>query len=170
MLTFGTMNELNASNPLALRFLMTEDIFIVKEEKSHPDDTGQEKEIVFDYLGGNNKFLLLIINDAEHANLQSRELEALEKILVAKRMNLKDVAIVNQRKYPNATWKELKSFFACSSVVLFGVDPSSIKIRPLPRNAITDFEGMQVLSTYSFVEMEDNVDKKREFWNQMKKL
>lgn len=168
MLTFARMNELKASDPLALRFLMTEDIYIVKEEKSRSGNT--EKEIVFDYLGGNNKFLLLLINDAAHTNLQSHELEALEKILVAKRMNLKDVAIVNQRKYPNTTWKELKTFFACNSIVLFGVDPASIKIRTLPRNAITDFEGMQLLSTYSFIEMEDNVDKKREFWNQMKKL
>jgi len=72
--------------------------------------------------------------------------------------------------YGASSWKEFKAYFACSSIVLFGIDPTEIKIRTLPRNAITDFEGMQVLFTYSFAEMLSNVDKKREFWNQMKKL
>ncbi|WP_069660186.1 hypothetical protein [Arcticibacter eurypsychrophilus] len=165
------MSDLKATDLSALRYLMTDDIYVVREDPL-PEITNEKEEqhITFEYLGENNKFLLLLINDQTHSNLQSQELEALQKILSAKRMSLKDIAIVNQRKYPNSGWKELKNYFACSSIVLFGIEPTAIQIRKLPLNAITEFEGMQILATYSFTDMMVNEDKKREFWNQMKKL
>lgn len=165
------MSEMKASDPVALQYLMTDDIYLIQEEpvpQASEDRAG--KSPTFNYLGENNKFMLLLIQEDSHPNLHSNELEALANILGAKRMSLKDVAIVNQRKYSTSSWKEFKAYFACSSIVLFGIDPTEVKIRTLPRNAITDFEGMQVLFTYSFAEMLSNVDKKREFWNQMKKL
>lgn len=165
------MSEMKASDPVALQYLMTDDIYLINEETipQVSEDTAANSP-VFNYLGENNKFMLLLIREDSHPNLRSNELEALANILGAKRMSLKDVAIVNQRMYNTSSWKEFKAYFACSSIVLFGIDPTEIKIRTLPRNAITDFEGMQVLFTYSFAEMLSNVDKKREFWNQMKKL
>lgn len=165
------MSEMKASDPVALQYLMTEDIYLISEEQiPQTSEDGTETNLIFNYLGENNKFMLLLIQEDSHPNLRSNELEALANILGAKRMSLKDVAIVNQRKYSTSSWKEFKTYFACSSIVLFGIDPPEVKIRTLPKNAITDFEGMQVLFTYSFSEMLNNVDKKREFWNQMKKL
>lgn len=165
------MSEMKASDPVALQYLMTDDIYLIHEEPvPQASDDSAGKSPTFNYLGENNKFMLLLIQEDSHPNLRSNELEALANILGAKRMSLKDVAIVNQRKYSASSWKEFKAYFACSSIVLFGIDPTEIKIRTLPRNAITDFEEMQVLFTYSFAEMLSNVDKKREFWNQMKKL
>ena len=165
------MSEMKASDAVALQYLMTEDIYLINEEElSTSSGERTEDGPAFDYLGENNKFMLLLIQEDGHPNLRSNELEALANILGAKRMSLKDVAIVNQRKYTSSTWKDFKDYFACSSIVLFGIDPSEIKIRTLPKNAITELEGMQVLFTYSFAEMLNNTDKKREFWNQMKKL
>lgn len=162
---------MKASDPAALQYLMTEDIYLISEEElAKTSVDSPESSPAFNYLGENNKFMLLLIQEDSHPNLRSNELEALANILGAKRMSIKDVAIVNQRKYSASSWKEFKAYFACSSIVLFGIDPQEVKIRPLPKNAITDFEGMQVLFTYSFAEMLDSVDKKREFWNQMKKL
>jgi hypothetical protein len=165
------MSEMKASDPAALQYLMTEDIYLISEEElAKPSVDSPESSPSFNYLGENNKFMLLLIQEESHPNLRSNELEALANILGAKRMSIKDVAIVNQRKYSASSWKEFKAYFACSSIVLFGIDPQEVKIRPLPKNVITDFEGMQVLFTYSFAEMLNSVDKKREFWNQMKKL
>lgn len=162
---------MKASDPAALQYLMTEDIYLISEEElAETSLNSQETGPSFNYLGENNKFMLLLIREDSHPNLRSNELEALANILGAKRMSIKDVAIVNQRKYTACSWKEFKGYFGCRSIVLFGVDPPDLKIRPLPKNVITDFEGMQVLFTYSFAEMMNSVDKKREFWNQMKKL
>lgn len=162
---------MKASDPAALQYLMTEDIYLIGEEElAKTSLNSQESNPTFNYLGENNKFMLLLIQEDSHPNLRSNELEALANILGAKRMSIKDVAIVNQRKYTASSWKEFKDYFGCRSIVLFGVDPPELKIRPLPKNVITDYEGMQVLFTYSFAEMLSSVDKKREFWNQMKKL
>lgn len=162
---------MKASDLVALQYLMTEDIYLISEkELATTSAESQDSSPAFNYLGENNKFMLLLIQEDSHPNLRSNELEALASILGAKRMSIKDVAIVNQRKYSSSTWKDFKAYFACSSIVLFGIDPQEVKIRPLPKNAITAFEGIQVLFTYSFAEMLNNVDKKREFWNQMKKL
>jgi hypothetical protein len=90
--------------------------------------------------------------------------------LKAKKQELKDVAIVNVAKYPSATFKDLKDFFACNSLVLFGINPAEIKLEGIQSNQIINQQNTKILATFSFAEMLTNTDKKRTFWDEMKKL
>ncbi|MGX5688648.1 hypothetical protein [Arcticibacter tournemirensis] len=171
------MTELKTSHPLALHFLMTEDIFSVDELQdaapavTAPSTEKEEESMpVFDYQGENNRYMLLLHDNPNQKLMPSGELDTLTTILLAKKMEIKDVAIVNIAQYPSVTWRQLKEYFACNSLVLLGVTPRRLQLNEIPQNAVTSFEGMNVLFTYSFAEMLNNNDRKRAFWNEMKKL
>ncbi|HEX8378405.1 MAG TPA: hypothetical protein VF602_11365 [Pedobacter sp.] len=169
------MDTLKASNPLALPFLMTEDLYSIHNEtevsvETEAPNADKQEPAFFDYLGENNKYILLLVNEPQHQIINPKELETLLNILKAKKQELKDVAIVNLSKYPNATFEELKNFFVCSSLVLFGINPAQIKLDGVQSNQIIKHQNTKVLATFSFVEMLANTDKKRTFWDEMKKL
>lgn len=182
------MSELKISNPLALHFLMTDDLYRVNSEElvveaiinpklQNTEATAATEveepipaPIYFDYLGENNKYLLVLVNEPAHKHIEPKELEALLNILKAKKQELKDVAIVNLHTYPGATYPALKDFFACNSIVLFGINPSLLGIDGIQSNQQVAHQGTKVLATYSISEMLANVDKKRAFWDEMKKL
>lgn len=192
MLFLEQMNELKSSNPLALQYLLTEDLYLVdevagqapaadqppvkveeaplKETLPEPAKEQPAEYSSFDYLGENNKYVLLLTSDAAQKIMAPKELEALQSILGAKKMEMKDVALVNLHRYPGATFAGLKSFFVCSKVVLFGINPQQIQLPPMASNKITDFQGTKILATFSFAEMMDNLDKKKAFWTEMKGL
>jgi hypothetical protein len=142
----------------------------VLKEESPVSQSITEVPAVYEYLGENNKYSLIIINDPSHPSMPPKELEALQNILKAKKQELKDVAILNLHKYPSATFKSLKDFFACNSLILFGINPSQIQLEQVQANQITAIQNTRILATYSFSEMLGSVDKKRMFWEEMKKL
>lgn len=199
------MTELKTSHPVALHFLMTEDIYGLKEEMeavpakaattesikpaaaterseapateaikpavaAGPSDARADQQPVFDYQGENNKYILLVHHTPGQKYLPSAELDALKSILAAKKMELKDVAILNLAHYPGASYLQLKNFFACSSIVLFGVQPAALKLSDLPMNALGAQDGLRILYTFSFPDMLKDNDRKRAFWAEMKKL
>lgn len=180
------MSELKTSNPLALHFLMNEDLYRFQEEEilqpealhtnvaQVKDETIEAREETadqgYEYYGENNRYILLLVDSPDHKVMAQKELDALQNTLSAKKLEMKDVAIVNLAHYPDATFQKLKEFFVCSSLVLLGVSCKRIKMQEVPLNLITTVEGTKVLATYSFAEMLDSNDKKRAFWNEMKKL
>lgn len=176
------MSILRTTNPLALQYLMTDDIYAIQDTPalSTASPILQVPETVdipaapsldyFEYIGENNKYILIVIDDPAHANLPPKELEALLNILKAKKQELKDVAILNLHKYPTATFNSLKDFFACNSLILFGINPSQLQLEQIQANQISTIGQTRILATFSFTEMLDNLDKKRVFWEEMKKL
>lgn len=174
------MTALKITHPLALRLMMTDDLYRVEEQEKviedHVKPEGHitikepEESPAFNYLGENNKFTLIIVNDESHATLNSADLETLTAILSAKKSELRDVAILNLHKHPTANFEQLKQFFSCSKIVLFGINPKMIGLPDIGNNEITQYNGTKVLASYSFSEMKDDTAKKRLFWNEMKQL
>ena len=170
------MSELKATHPISLQFLLNEDLYLIdsieivqpsiaaSSEESH----SEPETIIFDYLGENNKYFLLLVNYPEHKIMAPKELEALQAILSAKKMELNDVAIVNMHRYPSITVQQLKAYFACNKIVLFGISPTQLQIPTLYSNQTTEHQGIKLLATFAFSEMMDNVEKKKAFWNVMK--
>ncbi len=172
------MSDLKATDPISLQFLLNEDIYLIDPIQGNQTNNAPsvEKEapaamaeaVAFDYLGENNKYFLLLINDPTHKSMAPKELEALQSILSAKKMELKDVALVNMNNYPSATFSQLKAYFACNRVVLFGIAPQQLQIPAVASNQIGEHDGVKLLATFGFSEMMSNLDKKKAFWNVMK--
>lgn len=205
------MNALKTTDPFALNFLMTDDLYSIKSDtfqevpvtkeepqvvvktsdapataapvpmiteipnetavpQNAPVSNQSEAPAFYEYLGENNKYILILFNDPAQKTIDPKELETLANILKGKKQEIKDVALVNLYNYPTATFSSLKSFFACNSVVLFGTNPAQLGIDGIQSNQITSIQGIKILATFSIAEMLTNVDKKRAFWDEMKKL
>lgn len=178
------MEKLITHNGNALRFLMTEDIYVLKEEpmpltlKTIPEEIQSEpapevkKEEVqfsgFNYLGENNRYFLIIIEDKTHPNLNTTHKEMLMKIMGAKGLEMRDLAILNLAKYPEANFNQLKDFFSCNRIALFGIDPQRVALPAIAANKPGKHDNVSILATFSLDEMSSNTDKKREFWSVMK--
>jgi hypothetical protein len=122
----------------------------------------------FSYLGENNKYFLILFNEPNQKDISSIEKETLLKIMSAKGLELRDLAVLNLNQYPGVNYKDLKEFFSFNKIVLFGIDPQQISLSSQSSNQVIKLESTKILCTYSIDEMIRDTTKKREFWNVMK--
>ncbi len=164
------MPGLISTDQNAMRFLMTDDIYIFDETPSPEvkDDTGSSTPLSFRYLGENNKFFLIVIHDSQTEGISPAAAETILKITTAKGMELRDLALMNLNDHPGATFTQLRDFFSCSKLCLLGIDPQLLHLPAVTPNVPYDHLGVQILSSFSLPEMDGNTDKKRAFWNVMK--
>ncbi len=167
------MSELLTTDRTALSLLFDEELYLVKAKSETPGtaqaiEGKQELPLVFDYLGENNRFFLLLLESPNEKHLPEPHLEVLLKILQAKGLELKDVAILNLSNYPHANFKALKDFFSSSKICLFGIPPHQLGLPDFPSNEPGNFEGTKVLTTFSLSELIQTQHKKVAFWNAMK--
>ena len=127
-----------------------------------------EKIREFDYLGENNKYFLILFNEPNQKDISITQKETLLKIMSAKGMELRDLAVLNINQYPGVHYNDLKEFFSFNKIVLFGIDPRQISLPSQSSNQVVKLENAKILCTYSIDEMIKDTAKKREFWNVMK--
>ncbi|OZA56425.1 MAG: hypothetical protein B7X75_06415 [Sphingobacteriales bacterium 39-40-5] len=127
-----------------------------------------EKIREFNYLGENNKYFLIIFNEPNQKDISSTQKETLLKIMSAKGLELRDLAVLNLNQYPRVNYTDLKEFFSFNKIVLFGIDPQQISLSPQSSNQVVKLENAKILCTYGIDEMIKDTTKKREFWNVMK--
>lgn len=199
------MSNLHSNEYSALRFLLTDDIYItdkgaenvtqkpenveitsqseefIQEEKSSLTPAPQIETIIpkvevaepkkskeFSYIGENNKYFLILIDDTANKEINQTHKETLLKIMGAKGLELRDLAILNLNSFPGTSISELKDFFQCSKLVLFGINPQQIALPNIGANKIENHHNIKLFSTYGIDEMINDVNKKKEFWAIMK--
>lgn len=166
------MSDWLIRDPKALSLLFDEQLYRV-QSKSSP---AVQKEVVegatetlqFDYLGENNRFFLIVVNEPGQTHLEEANLEILLKILAAKGMELKDVAILNMSRFPQSNFGQLKRFFSCSKLCLFGLAPQQLGLPELPSNEISIKDDVKILASFSLIELQQSQHKKLAFWSVMK--
>ena len=165
-------HKLHTDNPTALQVLFTEDLYQVTAAHTLAEvptkAVEENKTTYFEYIGENNAYFLLLIEDNTQASIHASMLDTLLKIMQAKGLTLKDLAIVNYANYSGVSFDDLKAFFACTRLALFGIDPQQLQLPPLAANQPESIRQVKVMATYSLSEMETNLDKKRQFWSVMK--
>ena len=124
----------------------------------------------FNYLGGNNKNFLILLNYPDEQFIPSEHLVALESILKRKGIGLGDVAIVNINKYKPIKLAELVAAFGPVKLLIMGKDAMPDGIGNLPLNQPVQGKKINVLYSFSFAEMMSSNDNKKAFWEQMKTL
>ncbi|MCF8319444.1 MAG: hypothetical protein K9H63_03965 [Sphingobacteriaceae bacterium] len=154
-----------SKNAKALHILFNEELYAIDTSK---EDKVVQESIEFDYLGGNNRFFLLLVHSPNEKYLEKQHLELLLKILQAKGLQLEDVAILNTANQPQLSFKDLQTFFACAKICLFGIAPATLGLANTASNEPFTHEGVRVLATFSLAELEQTQHKKVAFWNVMK--
>lgn len=122
----------------------------------------------YKYLGDNNKYILIIVNEANFDFLNKKDLAFLTKVLSAKKLDINDVAIINLTKYPSLNFDELKSFFGFNKLVTFGINPKILKVEGSVPNKKFMFKDVAILGTWDLFKLDEDVKKKTIFWNELK--
>ena len=122
----------------------------------------------FKYLGENNKYILIVVKEPSFDFLKQDDLGFLLKILAAKKLELKDVAIINTEKYLSLNFDDLKAFFAFSKVITFGINPQILQIEGAVANKKSIFKETQILGTWSLPILQQDEKKKAIFWDMLK--
>lgn len=185
------MDSLKTNHPLALSFLFNEDLYVLKDDVSINETSlensttaevpGLEKpepvtipklqtveKPVFEYIGDNNKYILIIVKDPLQQFLNAKELEFLLKILSAKKLGLQDIAIINTETYEALNFNDLKEYFALSKILTFGINPVSLNISGITANKTGEYNGVKILGTWTLAQLESDVKKKTIYWNELK--
>jgi DNA polymerase III psi subunit len=157
--------SLLSNNAQALQILFNEELYAIGDSK---ENNIAEKSIAFDYLGGNNRFFLLLVHSPNEKYLEKQQLDLLLKILQAKLLQLEDVAILNVANQPPLNFAGLQTFFACAKICLFGIAPATLGLANIASNEPFVHEGVRVLATFSLAELAQTQHKKVAFWNVMK--
>ncbi|HEX7367490.1 MAG TPA: hypothetical protein VF273_10365 [Pelobium sp.] len=137
------------------------------EEQEKPAPAKSEG---FEYLGENNKYILIIVDNANEKFLSKTDQAFLTKIISAKKWSLEDVAIVNKANYAKLDFDELKAFFACNKLITFGFNPTALNIVGALANQKSMYKNVAVLGTWDLAKLQMDVSKKTIFWNQLKEF
>lgn len=193
------MNNLQTQHPIALSLLINEDIYLLKKTaltvtdrflpkltiektaevtptippKTQPTTIPtltQNSKPNYKYVGENNKSILILVNETDFEILNNADMLALNKLLGARKLEQKDVAILNIQKNNYLNFKQLKEFFGFNKLLLFGINPKDLAISGIVANQICHFEGVPILGTWHLKIMLLDEKKKLTFWAELKKL
>lgn len=193
------MNALQSHHPIALSLLINEDIYHINAPVLAVADAvaAQTEEVKpaevtpnilpkpaeqtipqlpkidkpnYQYVGDNNKSILILVNETDAELLNKDDLLALNKLLAARKLEQKDVAILNIQKNTHLNFTQLSGFFGFNKLLLFGINPKDLGIMGIVANQICAFEGVPILGTWHLKQMQLDEKKKLVFWAQFKTL
>ena len=123
------------------------------------------------YLGENKKNILVVVNYDDTVYLPDQELSFLTSMLNACKLNLADVAIVNNNNYEEINYKELVAQFSSKIIFLFGIDPVSFGLPvSFPHFQLQPFANATFLFSPSLKDVEEDKLLKSKLWVSLKRL
>jgi len=123
------------------------------------------------YLGDNKKNILIAVNYPGISHLPDEELVFLTNILVACKLDLGDIAIVNIANTTQASYKDYHSFFKSKIIILFGIDPLSFGLPvDFPAFQVQSVAGNTFLYSPSLGECREDKLSKSKLWVCLRKL
>lgn len=126
------------------------------------------------FLGNNSRKIVLLVKYPGEAFLPDEQLQFLTKILGACKLNLGDVAIINQAHF-SIDFEVIQKELSPQQLLLFGIDPSAIRLPiQFPDFKPQSFNGCIFLKSpaaeHLNQENEEARNRKMQLWNALKQL
>lgn len=137
-----------------------------------PEKTGEPVSASgWKWLGDNKKNILVIVQYPDAIHLPDTSLDFLTTMLAACKIGLADVAILNLNNHPEASYKELTSFFKSKIVFLFDAEPAAFGLpMSFPHYQLQAFANATFLYSPSLTELENDKLQKSKLWVCLKRL
>ena len=184
-------------NPLALHFLMQDDLFFLKKDRAmYAEQAAAVESVVaeavavvptvedlpvmaaepeaqtsvptFNYLGKGDKNFLILVNYPDLEFIAEAHLTALENILKRKGLAMDDVVILNMARHTEHNFETVTGHFKPEKILLLGKSSWPQGVASLNLNQPKTIGNRTALFSFSFDEMMDNNNHKKAFWDQMK--
>jgi len=129
------------------------------------------KQENLNYLGNNQKKILVIVEDKESLHLNDTDTAFLTGILNACKLNFNDIALFNTANHIETDFTKMQQHFNPKYVLLFGVEPKSISIgSDFEYYTPGNFNNIVLLNAASLKHIAKNVDEKKLLWNALKTI
>jgi DNA polymerase III psi subunit len=136
---------------------------------AQPEKSAPENSIPF--LGGNEKSILILVNNEAVSFLPEAEVVFLKSILAACKLSLADVALVNWNHLTDKTYKPVVNQFNSRAAVLFDVPAPAFGLpMHFPLFQVQAFDGRQYVFAPSLNEIQTTKALKADLWQALKKL
>lgn len=135
-----------------------------------PDANPMPAERPVNFLGKNEKQVLIAVSKDEVPYLPDGELNFLANILSACQLSLADVAIVNWKNVA-VPYEEVINRLASKTIILFDISPIEFGL-PInfPNFQIQQFSNRRYLSAPSLTAIEQDTTTKRQLWTALKTI
>lgn len=119
----------------------------------------------FNWLGSNEKNILIVINEPETVYLQDADLNLLVGILTACKLSMADIALLNFDKNPHASYNNLNERLNPATIILFGIEPTLLDF-PLnfPHFQLQPYNGQHYLGAPALKKIGADVALKKQLW------
>jgi hypothetical protein len=141
----------------------------VETQKTILPDDKKDEEI--NYLGKNNKHILILVNEKDHKFLSDNELSFLMNILSACNITMADAALVNSYNNADIVYEKLIKTFAPSTILFIGTEPQALGFPVLiPMYQVQAYNKQQYLCAPSLQKLSSNKEEKKQLWVALKKI
>src|SRR5690606_28382328 len=116
-------------------------------------------------LGGNQKKVLFLVNNAETKFLDNDEMTLLTNLITACQLSMEDIALVNYFTYDKLNYKTLVDYFQSEKILLFGISATEMDLPfIIPNFQIQSYDKKLFMSAPALSEFIDNKDLKKNLW------
>ncbi len=141
----------------------------VQDEKISPRNNLVKEEINF--LGKNNKHILILVNEIDHTFLGDDDLSFLMNILSACNITMADAALVNSYGNENVVYEKLIKSFSPSTILFIGIEPQALSFPvQIPMYQVQSYNNQQYLSAPSLQQLSSDKEEKKQLWMALKKI
>ncbi len=168
-LTPAFMSLDNFQMPPFLASELYKDSLVDLDSKQLKNKSLKKDEPIF--LGGNKKNILVIVYDENAQYLADEDLNFLIDILVACKLSLDEIALINFHRNPDINYQLLLKYFKPHSILCLGADLGSLQF-PLkfPDYQVQQYNNQSYLSAPSLKILAADKKEKLQLWNCLKKI
>lgn len=128
-------------------------------------------EDIFHFLGGNQKNILILVENDQAVHLPDDDLQFLTGILNACGLSFADISIVNIFQKEQQSLEMLLHFFKPKTVLTFGINWQILNADfNLASYQIIVHNGVNFITANSLQVLSKNIEEKKNLWNCLKQL
>lgn len=124
----------------------------------------------FRFLGGNKKFVLLLVNDKNNEVSTEQGRELLRKIVKAIDLSTPDFALLNYAQHEGTTYTELQQFFKPQLMLAFGIESGHLNLNLVWENEILIHEATKMIFAPNLHDLDGNLAEKKALWSHLQKI
>ncbi|MBB2145668.1 hypothetical protein GM921_09240 [Pedobacter sp. LMG 31464] len=124
----------------------------------------------FEFLGKNQKGILILVNDNVNKVSSEQGTELLRKLVKAIELTNNDFALVNYSKYNDATFEDLSEFFNCQLVLSFGVETQQLGLATQPLHQLLNLGDTRLIFTSNLHDLDSDQASKKTLWTSLQQL
>jgi hypothetical protein len=124
----------------------------------------------FEYLGKNQKNILILVNDTVNKVSSAQGNLLLRKLVDAIGLANSDFALVNHAHYSESRFDDLNEFFNCQLLLAFGVDAEVLGLSDFALHQIHNLGDIKLIFTTNLHDLDSDQTSKKILWSTLKQL